>query len=153
MGEKLGECSGAPLRRARHRGAWQQGSNGGARTAAWRPRWRSVEQVAGAGVGEVDAGLGQIWADLDLGPKTKFVHHVMLYISHLSCQVIRALDQWIISVLIASVNGLTAITKLQKSMVKTRSNECHLYTCSSPSCTLQLLYLDQIELLNKLWRT
>jgi len=26
-----------------------------------------------------DAGLGQLWAELDLGPKTKFVHHAMLY--------------------------------------------------------------------------
>ena len=92
MGEKLGECSGAPLRRARHRGAWQQGSNGGARTAAWRPRWRSVEQVAGAGVGEVDAGLGQIWADLDLRPKTKFEAHELLYIFYLKCTVIRVVD-------------------------------------------------------------
>jgi len=99
------------------------------------------------------ADLGHFQAESDLGPKMKFAHLGLLYISHLSCQVIRALDQRIISVLIASVNGLTAITKLQKSMVKTRSKECHLYSCSSPSCTLQLLSLDQIELLNKLWRT
>ena len=76
----------------------------------------------------------------------------MLYISYLSCQVIRALDQQIISVQLASVNALTSITKLQKLVVKTRSNECHLYTCSSPSCTLQLLSLNQNELLNKIWR-
>ena len=127
---------------------------------AWRPRPQHVspfgqfpEHVAGVGVGKVGTKLGQIWADLDLKPKTKFVHLDMLYISYLSFQVIRALDQRIISVQLASVNALTAITKLQKSMVKTRSKECHLYSCSSPSCTLQLLSLDQIELLNKLWRT
>ena len=33
-------------------------SNGGARTAAWQPRRRSVEQVAGAGVGEVYVQVG-----------------------------------------------------------------------------------------------
>ena len=109
--------------------------------------------MASIGVGKVGAELGQIWADLDLELKTKFVHLDMLYISYLSFQVIRALDQRIISVQLASVNALTAITKLQKSMVKTRSNECHLYTCPLPSCTLQLLSLDQIELLNKIWRT
>ena len=67
-------------------------SNGGARTAAWRPRWRSVEQVVGAGVGEVDAGLGQIWADLDLGPKTKFEARELVYIFYLKCIVIRVVD-------------------------------------------------------------
>ena len=67
-------------------------SNGGARTAAWRPRWCSVEQVAGVGVGEVDAGLGQIWADLDLGPKTKFEARELLYIFYLKCTVIRVVD-------------------------------------------------------------
>jgi len=67
-------------------------SNGGARTAAWRPCWRSIEQVAGAGVGEVDVGLGQIWADLDLGPKTKFEARELLYIFYLKCTVIRVVD-------------------------------------------------------------
>ena len=33
-------------------------SNGGARTAAWRPCRCSVEQVVGAGVGEVDVQVG-----------------------------------------------------------------------------------------------
>ena len=60
------------------------------------------------------ADLGHFQAESDLGPKMKFAHLGLLYISHLSCQVIRALDQRIISVLIASVNGLTAITKLPK---------------------------------------
>ena len=67
-------------------------SHGGVRTAAWRPRWRSVEQVAGAGVGEVDAGLGQILADLDLMPKTKFEARELLYIFYLKCIVIRVVD-------------------------------------------------------------
>ena len=65
----------------------------GACSGAWRPRRQNVEHVASVGVGKVGAKLGQIWADLDLGPKTKFVHLNMLYISYLSCQVIRALDQ------------------------------------------------------------
>ena len=68
--------------------------------------------MAGIGVGKEGAELAQIWADLDLRPKTKFVHLDMLYISYLSCQVIRALDQQIISVQLASINALTAITKL-----------------------------------------
>ena len=106
--------------------------------------------MASVGVGKVGAKLGQIWADLDLGPKTKFVHLVMLYISHLSCQVIRALDQQIISVPLASVNALTAITKLQKSMVKTRSNECHPFARSSSRCMLQVLFWDQVKLLNEI---
>ena len=38
-------------------------------------------------------------------------------------------------------------------MVQPKSNECHLFTCSSPSCTLQLLFWYQIKLLNKIWRT
>ena len=66
---------------------------------AWRPRPQHAspfgqfpEHVASVGVGKVGAKLGQIWADLDLGLKTKFVHLDMLYISYSSCQVIRVLD-------------------------------------------------------------
>ena len=70
--------------------------HGGTRSGAWRPRWRSAEQVAGAGVGEVDAGLGQIWADLDLGPKTKFEARELLYIFYLETKVIRAFQQRVI---------------------------------------------------------
>ena len=66
---------------------------------------------------------------------------------------IRALKQWLISVQFASVNMLTLLNQIQISMVKTRSNECHLYTCSSPSYILQLLFWYQIKLLNKIWRT
>ena len=56
---------------------------------AWRPRpqyaspfGQFLEHVASVGVGKVGAKLGQIWADLNLGPKTKFVHLDMLYIFH-----------------------------------------------------------------------
>ena len=51
------------------------------------------------------------------------------------------------------VNALTAINKLQKLMVKMKSNWCHLFARSSPQCILQLLSLDQIELLNEYMRT
>ena len=50
------------------------------------------EHVAGVGVGKVGAGLGQIWADLDLGPKTKFEARELLYIFYLKCTVIRVVD-------------------------------------------------------------
>ena len=49
---------------------------------AWRPRRQTVEHVASVGVGKVGAELGQIWTDLDLGPKVKFVHLGLLYIFH-----------------------------------------------------------------------
>ena len=56
---------------------------------AWRPRPQHMssfgqfpEHVASVGVGKVGAELGQIWTDLDLGPKTKFVHLGLLYIFH-----------------------------------------------------------------------
>jgi hypothetical protein len=38
-------------------------------------------------------------------------------------------------------------------MVEMKCNWCHLLVCSSPSCKLQLLHLDQLKLLNKFWRT
>ena len=38
-------------------------------------------------------------------------------------------------------------------MVKTKSNEYHLFTCSSPPCILQLLFWYQIKFVNKIWRT
>ena len=63
--------------------------------------------------------------------------------------ITEALDQQIISVQLASVNALTAINKLQKSMVKTRSNECPPFARSSPQCILQLLFWDPITFLNK----
>ena len=34
-------------------------------------------------------------------------------------------------------------------MVEMKCNWCHLLVCSSPSCKLQLLHLDQLKLLNK----
>ena len=51
-------------------------------SGAWWPRRQNVEHVASVGVGKVGAELGQIWADLDLRPKTKFVHLGLLYIFH-----------------------------------------------------------------------
>ena len=54
---------------------------------AWRTRpghaspfGQILEHVAGVGVGRVGAELGQIGADLDLGPKTKFEARELLYI-------------------------------------------------------------------------
>ena len=38
-------------------------------------------------------------------------------------------------------------------MVQTKSHECHLFTCSSPSCTLQLLFWVRVKLLNENTRT
>ena len=35
------------------------------------PLGHFTEHVAGSDVGKVGAKLGQLWADLDLGPKTK----------------------------------------------------------------------------------
>ena len=83
--------------RARWRvaGGGTHGSGGG----AWRPRSQHAssfghfpEHVAGVGVGKVGARLGQIWADLDLGPKTKFEARELLYIFYLKCTGIRVVD-------------------------------------------------------------
>ena len=52
----------------------------GACSGAWRPRRQNVEHVVSVGVGKVGVELGQIWADLDLGPKTKFEAREVLYI-------------------------------------------------------------------------
>jgi hypothetical protein len=38
-----------------------------------------LKHVAGVGEGKVDVDLGQIWAELDLGPRTKFALLLMLY--------------------------------------------------------------------------
>jgi len=59
----------------------------------------------------VDAGLGQIWADLDLGPKTKFEARELLYIFYLETKVIRAFQQRVIKPQTASVSVLTAASK------------------------------------------
>ena len=56
------------------------------------PFGQILEHVAGVGVGRVGAELGQIWADLDLGPKTKFEARELLYIFYLKCTVIRVVD-------------------------------------------------------------
>ena len=49
---------------------------------AWGPRRQTVEHVACMSVGIVERALGQIWAELDIGPKMKFVHLGLLYIFH-----------------------------------------------------------------------
>ena len=67
--------------------------------------------------------------------------------------VVRALHQQVIKPQNDSVSVLIAVTKLQKSMVKTRSNECHPFARSSSRCMLQLLFWDQVKLLNEIWRT
>ena len=109
--------------------------------------WRVTEWPAW------NASLGCLRAEFDNGPKTKFASFLTLYISYLWCQVIRALDQRVIRLQVNSVDALTAMNKSPKLRVKTKSNKCHLYICSSPSCTLQLLSLDQVELLNEFQRT
>ena len=95
-------------------GGGTRGSGGG----AWRPRSQHAspfghfpEHVAGVGVGKVGAGLGQIWADLDLRPKTKFEDRELLYIFYLETKVIRAFQQRVIKPQTASVSVLTAASK------------------------------------------
>ena len=41
-----------------------------------------VEHMACGEVGKVGAELGQLQADLDLGPKSKVVGHLMIYKTH-----------------------------------------------------------------------
>ena len=52
---------------------------------AWWPCAHFNEQVAGDGVGKVGAELGQLRADLDLGPKSKVAAHLMIYKTHEEC--------------------------------------------------------------------
>ena len=73
----------------RGRGAAVEADHMAMSRGAWRPRpqhaslfGQFLELVAGVGVGKVGAELGQIWTDLDLGPKMKFVHLGLLYIFH-----------------------------------------------------------------------
>ena len=49
---------------------------------AWWPHADFNKQVADDDVGKVGAELGQLWADLDLGPKSKVVAHLMIYKTH-----------------------------------------------------------------------
>jgi len=56
------------------------------------PFGQILEHVVGVGVGRVGAELGQIGADLDLGPKIKFEARKLLYIFYLKCTVIRVVD-------------------------------------------------------------
>ena len=97
--------------------------------------------------------FGIFRADSDLGSSSKVALLRMVYKLGYGVTSIRSLEQQLISAQIASVNALTTITKLQKSMVKTRSNECHPFARSSSRCMLQLLFWDQVKLLNEIWRT
>jgi len=87
------------LEEQRARWCMARGGTRGSGGGAWRPRSQHAslfghfpEHVAGVGVGKVSAGLGQIYADLDLGPKTKFEARELLYIFYLKCIVIRVVD-------------------------------------------------------------
>jgi hypothetical protein len=50
------------------------------------------QHVVGVSEGKVDVDLGQIWAELGLGPKTKVEAHEHLYTFHLKHKVISVLD-------------------------------------------------------------
>ena len=51
----------------------------GARSRAWTTHRPFTEHVACSEVGKAGAELGQIWAESDIGPKTKFDLHGLLY--------------------------------------------------------------------------
>ena len=65
-----------------HGEAGVRGRGGGARHYAWWPRRQFNEHVASSDVGKVGAKLGQLRADLNLGPKSKVVAHLMIYKTH-----------------------------------------------------------------------
>ena len=95
MGQLWHSIEGAE---ARQRGR-ARGSGGGTllvhgchAQATRRPLGRFREHLAGDGVAGVEHGLGQIWADLDLRPKTKFEARELLYVLYLKCTVIRVVD-------------------------------------------------------------
>jgi hypothetical protein len=48
----------------------------------WAPRRHLIEHVVRGKVAKVERDLGQIRADLDLGPKTRFEAHMKLYVFH-----------------------------------------------------------------------
>jgi len=115
MGQPTRSVEGAE---ARQRGR-ARGSGGGAllvhgrhAQATRRPLGRFREHLAGDGVAGVESGLGQIWADLDLGPKTKFEARELLYIFHLETKVIRALQQRVIRPQTVSVSALISVTEI-----------------------------------------
>ena len=64
----------------------------GTRSRAWMTRRPFTEHVACSEVGKVGAKLGQIWDESDIGPKTKFDLHGLLYNFHLATMVIRVVD-------------------------------------------------------------
>jgi hypothetical protein len=56
------------------------------------PSRHFVGHVASNEVVSVERDLGQIWANLDLGPKSKVVAHEKLYDFHFGAMVIRVVD-------------------------------------------------------------
>ena len=64
----------------------------GARSHTWTMHRSFTKHVACSEVGKVGAELGQIWAESDIGPKTKFDLHGLLYNLHLGTMVIRVVD-------------------------------------------------------------
>jgi hypothetical protein len=52
----------------------------GSRMVATSPMGQFSEHLVCSEVAKVDVNLGQLRADLDPGPKTKFAAHMMLYI-------------------------------------------------------------------------
>ena len=49
-----------------------------------------IEHLAGSDLEKVGRGSGLIWAESDIGPKTKFDLHGLLYNFHFGTVVIRA---------------------------------------------------------------
>jgi hypothetical protein len=86
------------------------------------PSEQFPEQLAGDVVAGVDAKLGLIWAELANGPKSKVVARETFYHFRLRAKVIRVLKQREITRQDGIVNALMTINKLQKLMVKMKSN-------------------------------
>jgi hypothetical protein len=124
--------------------------------ARW-PHRQYVEHVAGARVGMVGTFFGLATGQIGPRSKSKVEAHELLYTFHLRAMVIRVLHQWLIKLQNGTVNKLTMI-QVELGFLgvlggQTWSNEFQLFTCSSPRCKVQILYLAQLELLNKNSRT
>ena len=128
MGQPTRSVEGAE---ARQRGR-ARGSGGGAllvhgrhAQATRRPLGRFREHLVGDRVAGVERGLGQIWADSDLGPKTKFEARELLYIFHLETKVIRALQQRVIKPQTVSVSALITVTEIHFRKSKLGQTQCN----------------------------
>lgn len=88
---RRGEGSGAALLNRQQ--GWQEGgahvTHGGDANTAWSPRPR---HTASDEVVKVGASLGRIWADLDLGPKTRIDLYLMLSNFYQEYTVIGVMD-------------------------------------------------------------